>query len=187
MPDGASVTVNIPDFMRQIREIGSKVEKKVARRAVNAGASVFKELAKRAAPVLREPEKRRVAGALKKNIITVRSRFARRDQVLYNVGVRTLRTLRTKSKVKQLKFVRSGDPFYWYFLERGWTPRGPGRKLRGGERKRRIQRKRNLLKGAKEYQFPFLEPAFEQGGARALETIIRTFDEGLTKEAKGVR
>jgi HK97 gp10 family phage protein len=186
MPDGVEVKINVAEFTKQMRELGSKIQKRIARRAVNAGAKVLVEIARQRAPVLKAATKNRVPGALKKNIITLRSRFQPPNAVLYNVGVRTLKTLRTKSNVKRLGFKRAGDPFYWYILEHGWVPRGPGNKLRGGERSRQLQRRRLIAGGAKVKQFPYFAPAFSSGKERALQAILVEFEKSLKVEAARV-
>jgi HK97 gp10 family phage protein len=157
MSDGVTVTINLPDFRRQLRELGERVEKRVVRNATRAAARVFRDAARAAAPVLSEPDPRRVAGALRRAIYAGPSKIRRgRGVVASYVGVKASRTARKTAR----------DPFYWRFLEAGWIPRGPGQRIQGGTRRKALERSR--LAGRR-VAVPFLAPAFRrvQGAALA--------------------
>lgn len=165
-----TVTVNLPDFRRQLTEVEKRTRLRVTRNAVRAAASVFRRFARDRAPVLKATgkfNKHRVPGALKRNIDIRRGRSRDRSVIGLNVGVRVGKT--TKGR---------GVPFYWRFLEGGWIPRGPGGKLKGGERSRSLQRRRLIAGGAKRRQFPFLAPAFAAGQGEAL----KAFNDRMNRE-----
>lgn len=173
MADSVTVKVNIPDFKRQLLALGQRMEKNIVRRGVRAAGAVFVAEARRRAPVLREPRKGRVAGALQRAIRSV-SRRGERGVVKQSVGV-----LATRAQAK------SGvDPFYWRFLEGGWLPRGPGRRLKGGKRRRALERERAIAGGGRIVSYPFLKPAFESTGSRALAAFNQAVADGIAKESK---
>ena len=161
------VKVDLPDFRRQMAEVGKRMSTRVTRNAVRAAASVFRRFARDKAPVLKTVAKNRVPGALKRNIDIRRGRSRDSGVIGLNVGVRVGKS--TKGR---------GVPFYWRWLEGGWIPRGRGQALRGGNRSKALQRRRLLTGGAKRRQFPFLAPAFAagQGGA------VQAFNDRMERE-----
>lgn len=174
MADGVAVKVNIPDFKRQLVALGQRMERNIVRRGLRAAGAVFRDEARRRAPVLREPRKGRVAGALKRAIQSANSRRSTRgkpEQIVY------VRATRAQTK-------RGIDPFYWRFLEGGWVPRGPGKRLKGGKRRRALERERVIAGGAQVVSYPFLKPAFEAVGPRALDAFNAAVTDGITKESK---
>jgi HK97 gp10 family phage protein len=178
MPSGGvTVKFNLPDFRRQLQEVGRRVERRVTVRAVGAAARVFRDDARRTAPVLKEPRPGRVAGALRRAIYAGRSKFQKRGTVRFFVGVRAAKKARKTAR----------DPFYWRFLEGGWIPRGAGRALRGGNRSKALQRKRAISSGARKVAYPFLKPAFDRSQQRAVQAFSQTMEERLEREIKGVR
>ncbi len=172
MSDGITVKINTAQFRAEIEALGVKVERRITAAAVRAAARVFRDAAKSRAPRLRKSDPRRNAGALAAAVTIFRPRRSERGTVVYSVGVRA-------SKVQK----RAGsDPFYWRFLEGGWVPRGRGQKLRGGSRRRALERTRLAASGARRYQYPFLAPAFQAQGGAALAAFELAFAEALAKE-----
>ena len=166
MVDGVTVKVDLVRFKRELREFGAKAERRVTTNAVRAAARVFVASAKDGAPVLRKLDKRRVPGALARGIAFFRTRNAPRGTVSYSVGVRA-----SKAQKK-----RGADPFYWRFLEAGWIPRGRGQRLRGGTRRRALERRRLTAAGVGKVQYPFLAPAFKRSGSAALAAFTQRFN-----------
>lgn len=166
---------NLPDFKAQMKRFGVDFERRTVRSATLASANVFKKLAIAEAPILKNPDARRVAGTLKKSIYVVRSKRSTRGAERYTVGFR-----------KGRKAGKTGrDAFYGRFLELGWVPRGPGKKLRGGVRSRALQRSRNLAGGAgKITQYKFITPAFNRGKSAALATFTKRISLRIAKESK---
>lgn len=171
MSDGIRVTMDLPDFRRQLRELSAKVEKRAVRNATRAAARVFRDAARAAAPVLREPDGRRVAGALKAGIIAAPSKVRRgRGVVAFYVGV--------KAAKKSRKTAR--DPFYWRFLEAGWIPRGPGNRIKGGTNRKALERRRTA---GRRVAVPFLAPAFRQVQGAAVAAFNARLDAELAAAA----
>lgn len=175
MPEGVTVRMNIGDFRRELKALGTRMERRIAARATYAAGAVFRDAAKATAPVLARPVRGRIRGALARSIYVGRERRSPRGTVGYFVGVRAKRATR-----------RSGllDAFYWRFLEGGWIPRGPGQRFAGGERRRALGRSRALAGGATKLQFPFLAPAFRQRRSQALAAFDAKMEEGLRDEAR---
>lgn len=165
MREGVNVKVDLPDFRRQLREIEGRLQRRVVGDGVRAAARVFRDAARRNAPVLRAPDRRRTAGALRQAIVITRGKF-QRGAVAYAVTVRASR---------QRRGTRD-DPFYWRFLEGGWIPRGPGRRIAGGERRRALERERIVSGGGRRMQLSFLDPAFKSQGGAALAAFNRRID-----------
>ena len=176
MSDGVIVKTNIPDFRRQLAELGTRFERRITTRAVGAAARVFRGIAQSFAP--------KSTGLLESRIYVGRSRESRPGKVVYFVGVRA-RTRGRLTAGQSLDIKRAGrrtDPFYWRFLEGGWIPRGRGRKFKGGTRRRALERERALKGGASRVSHPFLAPAFKFGETAALDRFIVVMEEGIAKE-----
>jgi hypothetical protein len=167
------VRTNIRDFTVDLRALGDRITKRVARNAVAAAARVILPIARRRAPSLKNPkEKRRVPGTLKAGIYV--QRVKRIDGGLSaGISVRSPRSARFTKRFG-LQF-----PFYWRFLEGGWIPRGPGRRLKGGDRRKREQRSAST--GGRR-QFPFLAPALQEGGPAALRKFEEIMAKGIARE-----
>jgi hypothetical protein len=96
-------------------------------------------------------------------------RNAPRGTVTYSVGVRASKAAKG----------RGADPFYWRFLEAGWTPRGRGQALKGGRNRKSLERSRARA-GGRFVQYPFLEPAFKRSSSTALAAFERRFEADLS-------
>lgn len=137
------------------REFGSKSVPAGAwvMRALHDGARVVRDEAKRRAPVLREPDPRRIAGELRANIVehaskdywnTVLVRVRNRGYIF----AKDDGTGRKKAKSPSLR----GNPSYWWLVEFG-TSKAPAQ--------------------------PFLRPAFESKKGEALNAIRNSLARGL--------
>jgi hypothetical protein len=173
MTDGVKVTVNIPDFRRQLAALGSRVEGNIAVRGLRAAGRVFRDEVRLRAPVLDRPTKGRTVGALKRSIYTGRSKLSRKGKPVHFVGVRAMKATKRNAAT---------DPFYWRWLEGGWMPRGRGQGLRGGNRSRALQRRRNLQSGGKRISYPFIAPAFKAKQRDALRAFNIAVDKGISEE-----
>ena len=172
MPDGVKVTIDLPDFRRQLRE----VEKRFRNRAVSQGARdaarVFRDGARQAAPVLRTRDPRRLPGVLRTAITVARSKKRERGLIAVSVIVRAGKGRRGTAR----------DPFYWRFLEAGWIPRGPGRRAASTGRQRNAERDA----GRGRVAYPFLAPAFRSRQGAAVSAFNRGVERRLA-EVQGVR
>ena len=171
-----NVRTNLPDFKLQLARFSADFQRKTVKSALSAAAAVYKKLAVAKAPVLNAftPKRKkdpRIPGNLRKAIYSTRSRSKSRAGVeTYFVSFR--RGLKGEKR----------DAFYGRFLELGWQPRGPGHKLRGGDKSRALQRARNFAAGAKRYRYAFLEPAFQQGGAAAIRAFTIRIEKRIAQE-----
>lgn len=173
MRDGVSLKVDLPDFRRQLAELDRRMQNRVVGAGVRAAGRLFRDAARGGAPVLRKPDRRRSAGALRRSIVLARQRGPR-GTIAYAVTVRASRSARGTQR----------DAFYWRFLEGGWIPRGPGNRLRGGTRRKALERSRLA---AARVQYPFLEPAYQRSKGSALATFNATVQARLTSELQTVR
>lgn len=157
--------INLPDFKAQLANFSADFQTKTIKSALSAAATVYKKLAIARAPILNSlqysrKKNPRIAGLLRKAIYATRSRSQSGPGVeTYVVSFR-----------KGFKAAKKGqDAFYGRFLELGWIPRGPGQRLKGGSRSKALQRSRSV--GGKITRYKFLEPAFQQGGAAAIQAF----------------
>jgi HK97 gp10 family phage protein len=168
MSDKVVITSNLPEFKAALGVLGTKVEKRVVTNAIRAAARVFRDRARALAPQLSEPDPRRVRGALRRAIVVARSRDRKKGSVQYYVGVRASKTSRGGAR----------DPFYWRFLEGGWIPRGPGNRIKGGERRKALERSRTA---GRRIAVPFLAPAFRAAQGEALAAFNARLEAELLK------
>lgn len=147
----------LPELKATLARLTGRLEDKVLRAALRAGAQVIRKAAQAKAPVLSEPAPNRKAGTVK-NAITVRR--SKNDKVGVFVGVKPL----GKKQISSFKKSGGGsgarnpdDPFYWIFLEFG-TAKMPAA--------------------------PFLRPAFESNKFSALRKFEEFAKKRVVKEAE---
>lgn len=166
-----TVKTNLPEFKAQLRALGQDFERKVFRSGVSAAASVFKKLAINEAPVLKRPKKGAVSGLLRRAIYVKRSRDRSPGREHYFVGVR-------QGKAARRRKGGSLDAYYWRFVHEGHLARGPGNTIRGGRRRRALERSRLNASGAKRVPANrFLARAFSSGK----ESALRAFTERVQR------
>lgn len=173
MADGVTVRVNIPDFKRQMSAFIADMERRVVRAATNAAAQEYKKAVIAKAPIGQGFSKRRVPGLLKKSIYVARSRSgSHQGQETYSVSFR-----KGRGRGKAASGI---DAFYGTFLEAGWIPRGPGRRIRGGRRRKALQRKR--LAAQKITKYRFIDPGFKAAGDRPLKAFNARIEKRIAIE-----
>jgi HK97 gp10 family phage protein len=174
--DGIEIKTNLPALKQQLAKFNLEFEQKVMRQATASAIGVFRRRVKALAPVLKERRKKRMAGTLQRAIYIKRSRDRSSGREHYFLGVRGGRKTK-KNEPAAFHFLA----FYWRWLEAGWYPRGRGRKLRGGDRSRALQRERNAARGAQKRKFPFIKPGFESGKGAALKAFYRRAETAIRK------
>lgn len=162
------VRFNLPDFKKQMAGFNLDLQQRLTRAATNAAAQAFKKAVIARAPVLKTPDTRkknpRIAGTLRRAIYVVRARNPAPGTVEYRVGWR-------KGKAQRAAKGGSRDAFYGRFLELGWMPRGPGRRIKGGVRRRALERARARGAGHREVKYPFLVPGFNAARQQAVDAF----------------
>lgn len=103
----------VDELVKALREMPGKLRKRMLRNALAAGGRVFRNEAKRLAPIISVPTKRRAQGTVQKAIAVRTSKLARRAG---DVGVFV--NLRPAKGANRGAASRN-DPFYWRFLEFG--------------------------------------------------------------------
>lgn len=159
----------VPDVKELLSALPTKLRRQALRNALAAGARLVRDAAKAQAPVLslgaaREAPYRK-PGTLRQAIAVRTSKVARRaGDVGVFVNVRPAKGAKRGAKSKD-------DPFYWRWLEFGWTPAtGPRRSGPGasaGARRRAVRR----TSGA-----PAIPGrGFLQAGAQRLQQALQVF------------
>lgn len=144
-----------------IKELDSRLQKRIGRNAVAAAARVIQKEARQRAPVLKESVPHRKAGTVKKRITAkadkpVDGHFQARVWVK-GIGAKAVTAFK-KETGKQSRD-NPDDPYYWYFLEFG-TVHTPAQ--------------------------PFMRPAFEAKKGEAAEKMKDNITQRLAKEAADV-
>lgn len=170
-----SVTSNIADFNVALRRMSLEMRAKSVRAATSAAAGAIVSALRADARARHSPkaDQSRRTGTLEKAVYRFRnSRSSTAGAERLVVGIRTGKRFARK---RDGQLVRKPDAFYGRFLEFGWTPRGPGNRLRGGRRAKALARERQ---SAGRVIYPFLAPSFTRSQARAVEI----FQQRLSRE-----
>lgn len=130
----ADVTVQVKG-LQELRSallgFPKEINEKIQQSSLLAGARLIRDKAKDLAPTLKAPSKYRLAGVLKKNIRMARSKPSKGMTATVVIGVRKF----AKSVIRRFKqaayrrgkTIRGadiiGNPFYWRFMELGYTDR----------------------------------------------------------------
>jgi HK97 gp10 family phage protein len=121
--EGAVKVEGLEHFKRQLKDLTAKMRQKVLRNALSAGARIVRDEAKRNAPVLSAENRQapfRKPGTVRD---AIRVRTSKRDRRAGDVGV-FVNVKPAKSGQRGAK--SASDPFYWRWLEFGWTPASKG-------------------------------------------------------------
>jgi HK97 gp10 family phage protein len=146
------------DLERAIDELTEDLARRVLRGSLRDAAQLIVRGARQRVPVLKKPDKRRVPGLIKRNIIVQNSKLAKR-QGMVGVYVRVRRL--TKGAIAAFKQAtgRKGadnpfDPYYWWWLEFGT------RKMR---------------------KYRYLSGAFEAARGQAVNIIVKSVGDRIAK------
>lgn len=142
-----------------MREVDRRLQQRIGRSAVMAGARVIAREAKARAPVLAAPTLQRKPGTLKKNIRAKAVRAAQPGRWEAIVGVRALKAQKIidfKAQTGKSGRANPDDPYYWRFVEFG-----------------------TVKMAAK----PFLRPAFEAKKQTAAEAIQAQLKKRIEQDA----
>lgn len=108
--------LGIPDLKAALSSIPAKLRKRALRNALAAAGRVVRDAARQAAPVLRGVAPYRQRGTVRKAINVRTSKIARRaGDVGVFINVKPAKAGQRGAKSKT-------DPFYWRWLNFGWTP-----------------------------------------------------------------
>lgn len=126
--DGVGAKVQgLPDLREALLGIVPKLRKRALRTALAAGARVVRDAAKRVTPVLKAPVRGRKPGTVR-DAISVRTskRDSRSGDVGVFINVRPAKGASFRGG-KQIRASQRGrlsehDPYYWRWLNFGWTP-----------------------------------------------------------------
>ncbi len=174
--DGVTIRTNLPDVSKQLRELGVKVSKRLVRASTAAAGQV---IAKQVRIAIAATTVRR-SGVLARSVFVARSRRQTPGSETYRISVRAGRTAR-RSKSRS-GVVTTLDAYYWYWVDQGHLARGPGQKIRGGQRTRALQRARLRAAGARFVPGrEFMKRGFQAGKGPAVEAFYRRFARDFPK------
>lgn len=169
---------NLPDFKRQLDRVSAELQQKSVRRSASAMARLVRGAVKREAGLPKSPKSTTPrTGNLEAAIYALRNRrTSTRGAERWLVGVRQGKKIITNRRTGKTRALP--DAFYARFLEFGWIPRGRGNSIRGGNRRKRLERER--LKDNK-VSYPFFAKAYQAVQSRALDTFIRVMTQEVTR------
>lgn len=142
----ADVTVRV-DGLKQLEqaidELTLDLSRRVIRGALRDAAQPIMRGARQRAPVLKSAHPHRVPGTLRRNIVTLNSKRARREGMI-GVYIRVRRLAKGAVTAFKRATGRKGaqnpfDPFYWWFLEFGTKRIAARRYMRGAFESARTQ------------------------------------------------
>lgn len=166
---------NLPDFKRQLDRVSVELQQRSVRRSASAMARLVRDAVKRAAGLPKSPKATKPrTGTLEAAVYALRNRrTSTRGAERWLVGIRQGRKEVTNRRTGAKR--RLPDAFYARFLEFGWIPRGRGKAIRGGNRRKRLERERL---NDRKVSYPFFANAYQGVQSRALDTFVRA----MTKE-----
>lgn len=176
------VRSNLPEFKAWLQTIKADMRGRAVKAAVGATARVFAAEARRTAPVDRRP-KAMHRGRLKKAIYGVASKYRQGQDTVY--GVVAARSGRKYQKVRRGKQYANLDAFYWPWVEGGHVARGPGQRIRGGMRRRALERKRLRAAGKWVEGRWFLRRAFQTQQTAALQAFEKRLAISIDRYRRG--
>ncbi len=177
------VKTNLPEFKSKLNQIKQDLQKKVVGRATSAAGGAMREVARKEAPqrpLLRlkyVPGSRQniPPGLLKRAMMVYRQKS---PPGTIKVGVMPRMGKRAR-KGKGSSYLR--DAFYAPWVEFGHIARGPGQRIAGGARRKRLERQR-LRSGASFVPpNPFMQRAFRKGQKAAVDAFYDQLEKAFQK------
>ncbi|WP_395406304.1 HK97-gp10 family putative phage morphogenesis protein [Pseudoduganella sp. UC29_106] len=181
MTDSITVKMTgIPEFSARLRALGIDMERKIVRAGALAAGIVFRNAARENAPSLKPNTRRkdRTPGALKKSIYATRSKSKSKP------GLETIVVAARAGSKTSKKGVATA--FYWRWVEDGHVARGPGGKLKGGNRSRALQRSRLKAGGKFVPGVAFLRRAFQGKQDQAVAAFNKRIEARIAKAQKAL-
>lgn len=181
MADSIQVKLEgVDEFIDVLRALPAVLRRRVLAGALRDGARVIQRLAKANAPVLKGAARYRKPGTLRDAISVRTSKEARkRGDVGVFVGVRPLRGRARTAKFGAAGTKNPNDPYYWWWQEFGWTPRGAWDGWFASSKRPALGRSRAFRRQVARVGFQkvpgkrFLSMAAQVGGQQAVNTAMR--------------
>lgn len=121
---------NLPDFKAGLDARGQKLAKRTVRKGVAAAARAMAKAIRPTVPV-GQSRKGHLAGTIRRAVYGGKTKLTKGGAIGF------------VSIYKGKKYAkRNRDAFYWPWVEAGHVARGPGKRLRGGDRNKKLQRDR---------------------------------------------
>lgn len=177
-----TVRTNLPEFKSKLNFIKADLQKKAVRQATRAAGSVIQKLAKKFAPVRDSATRKKVRGQLVfpgtlRDSIGVVSKRARPGTIKVMVIPRSgKRTRKGKGSMADR------DAYYWAWVEQGHVI--TGRRVKGGARRRKLERDRLNAAGRRTRPANYLKKAFEQGKDPAVKAFYAKLEIAVQKYSR---
>lgn len=175
MTDGVKMNVvGIPEFSARLRALSMDMQQKVVRSGAMAAAVVFRNQARANAPTGRNT-RGHSPGNLKKSVVAGRAKTrSKPGEEVYTVVVRAGKKKGNKSTA-----------YYWRWVEAGHLVRTAGQKLKGGDKRRALERQRLKSAGAK-FVPPsaFIQRAFQSKQSEAIAAFNKRIEARIQKAQK---
>lgn len=175
----SETSFDVPGFkelMDKMEQLPIRLEKSVMRGAIRAGSKIVADQARRNAPVLQTPDKRRVFGALAKSIRVMATGVK-------NSVVRGGVVAGGKTSVGRGKNKEAADAFYAMWVEYGHLIRTAGQRLMGGTRSKQAQRASLAASGAASVPpHPFMRPAIDSKTQAAIDATAQYIRDRVESE-----
>lgn len=146
----------LSELSQRLRTLENNVGKRIARKAMNAGASTLKQEIKHRVPILKETVPHRRKGTIKRNIRS-KTKVQHNGQVKTRIWVKSLSGKKVsafKQATGKSAALNPNDPFYWWFVEFG-TTKMPAQ--------------------------PFMRPSFEAKKEATVKVIVQTLKKDIEK------
>lgn len=170
----------LEDLKRAVSELAGDLKRKVIRAALRDAGGPMLRQARARAPVLKNSHPYRLPGTLKKSLLIKASKRHRgqNGEIGVYMAVRKRKGLGGKASARN-----PFDPFYWRFVEFGFTAVGSRRRIAGGQRSREAARQ-SLLKSGKARWIEgthFMRDAFEANTGRAISIFQAKLKDRIDK------
>ena len=177
------VKTNLPEFKSKLNQIKLDLQRKVVGRAASAAGGAMREVARKEAPerplmrIKFVPGTRQniPPGLLKRAMMVYRQR-SKPGTVMVGVMPRMGRRAR---KGKGSSYLR--DAYYAPWVEFGHIARGPGQRIRGGARRKRLELQRLLSGSSFVPPNPFMQRAFRKGQRAAIDAFYKQLEKAFLK------
>ncbi|HEI9807231.1 TPA: HK97 gp10 family phage protein [Proteus mirabilis] len=146
----------LAELSQYLKALEKNVGKRIARKAMNAGAMELKQEIKHRVPILKETVPHRRKGTIKRNIHS-KTKVQRNGQVKTRIWVKSLSGKKVsafKQATGKSAALNPNDPFYWWFVEFGT---------------------------AKMSAQPFMRSSFEAKKEATAKVIVQTLKEDIEK------
>lgn len=177
------VRTNLPEFKSKLNQIRQDLQRKAVSRAVSAAGGAMRDVARKEAPARPLNRIKFVPGsrqAIPPGLIARAMMVYRKRSKPGTVAVGVMpRMGRRARKGKGSSYLR--DAYYAPWVEFGHIARGPGQRIKGGSRRKRIERERLRASASFVQPNPFMQRAFRKGQNAAIDAFYVQLEKAFQK------